>query len=98
MTVLLDPANRARGGIKWGYVVHTVAMFISLMIGAVMSLYVQAFSYVEKREFPEGPFFYQISVGNDAISTVPMIFGNLGQWLTDGLLVSTTLDPAATSV
>ena len=97
MGTLLDPINRTRGGIKWGFVAHTVAMFSCLMIYTGMGLDLQAISYVDDRGFPEGPLFYQIAISSDALSRVPYIVLMVNQWLADGLLVSTALNSVAAS-
>ena len=98
MAALFHPVNRARAGIKWGFVAHTVATFACLMINVAMFYYLQAFSYTEKRKYTNGPLYYQIFVADDAVSTVPTGASVVCGWLADGLLVSTALDSVATSV
>lgn len=88
MGTLLDPTNRTRGGIKWGLVVHTVAMFSFLTIYTGMNLDLQSISYVDNREFPDAPLLYQFNISTTAISVVPNVMFPLNQWLADGLLVS----------
>lgn len=92
MTALL---NRPKGGIKWGLVAHTVAMFSFATINSAMTLDIQSISYIDNREFSggdyvslPGPFGYQFFIFSEAINGVPNIMFFLNQWLADGLLVS----------
>lgn len=94
MGALLNPVNRTKGDVKWGLVVHTVAMLLLVTIDVAMSLDLQSISYIENREFPgirgkifPGPYGYQDLVCSKAINTVPSIMFQLNQWLADGLLV-----------
>ena len=89
-----NPANRTKGGIRWGLVAHTVAMFSFVTISTAMNLDIQSFSYIDNREFPgnggmpPGPLGYQFLIHSKATSVVPSIMFILNQWLADGLLVS----------
>lgn len=94
MGVLLNPVDGKRG-IKWGLVVHTVAMFLLVTIDCCMNFCLQWISYVDNREFlgdpstPPGPFGYQIGfLYKTPMNTVAGIMSFLNMWLADGLLVS----------
>ena len=97
MDALLNPANRAKGGTKWGLIVHTSAMFSLVTIFTGMTLDIQSISYIDSREFsgdtllPPGPLGYQVRIYSKAIGIVPSVAFLLNQWLADGLLVSTAL-------
>ena len=90
MGTLLDPANRTRGGVKWGLVAHTAAMFSFVSIYTAVSLDLQPISYINNREFPAGPLLYQFFVSTKGVNIIPNIMYPLNQWLADGLLVSST--------
>ena len=98
MVALLDPINRSRGGIKWGLVVHTIAMFSFVTIYTATNLDIQSFSYIDYRVFPgspgtvPGPFGYQLYTYSQAICVVPSVVFTLNNWLADGLLVSSVFD------
>lgn len=91
---LLNPIDRTKGGIKWGLVVHTVAMFSVLTINAAMSLDLYSISYIDNREFratgrtPSGPYGYQWHIYSEAISIVPNVMLYLNTCLADGFLAS----------
>ena len=94
MTALLNPVNRAWGGIKWPLVAHTAAMFSFATIYTAMNLNLQSIAYIDNREFPgekmvlPGPLGYQFLIYSKAISVVPNLMYMLNNWLADGLLVS----------
>lgn len=94
MNALLNPVNRAWGGIKWPLVAHTVAIFSFVTIYTAMNLNLQLISFVDNREFPgggvlsPGPLGYQFFIYSKAISIVPNLTFLLNNWLADGLLVS----------
>ena len=97
MNALLDPVNRARGGIKWGLVAHTAATFTFATIYIALNLNVQSLSFIDNREFPgtgaddaipPGPVGYQWSIRSKPIGIAPTPMLVLNNWLTDGLLVS----------
>lgn len=94
MGALLGPASRTGGVVKWGLVVHTVAMFSFLTILIALLLDIQSISYIDNREFAgasgapwAGPLSYQLLIYDKAISVVPIIMFLLNNWLADGLLV-----------
>jgi hypothetical protein len=94
MAALLNPVNRARGGVKWPLVAHTLAMFSFVTIYTALNLDIQSISYIDNREFPgvdgipPGPFGYQFSIYYKAIYIIPGVTFSLNGWLADGLLVS----------
>jgi hypothetical protein len=96
MAALLNPINHGRGGIKWGLVVYTAAMFVFVTIGISMDLHLLPFSYIDNREFPgddevlvfPGPLGYRIFLTSKMIGVFPNIMGLINSWLADGLLVS----------
>ena len=79
--------------IKWGLVVHTVAMFSNITIPAVMRLNLQYVCYIEYPGFPgdavspAGPLGCQIlGIINLHRAYFRSMFP-LNQWLADGFLV-----------
>ena len=96
---MLNPADRTRGGIKWGFVVHTALMFSIVTAYNADNLALQSLSYINNREYPgdndgyPGPFNYQYIIYNKPIAVVPAIMFILNYWLADGLLVSSVLNP-----
>ena len=94
MGALLDPAGRAKGGTKWGLVVHTTTMFSLATIFTGITLDIQSICDVDNRLFPgseilpPGPLGYQILTYTKATGIVPSVFWLVNQWLADGLLVS----------
>ena len=95
MGALLDPTSRTKGGIKWGLVAHTAAMFLFVTIYTAINLDLQSISYIDNQAFPGGPLLYQLYVSAKAISLVPNVMFPLNQWLADGLLVSSMLSTVA---
>lgn len=94
-STLLDPANRLRGGIRWGLVAHTTAMFSFVTIYNGMYLNLQSISFVDYRAFPglgdylsPGPLGYQYLIYTGPMCMIPHIVFLLNTWLADGLLVS----------
>ena len=98
MNTLLDPAIRTRGSIKWGLVAHTVAMFSSVTVYIGMNLNVHSISYVDNREYSNGPLIFQYTIFTKAIFAVPNFMLPLNQFLADGLLVSPILNSVALGV
>lgn len=94
MSVLLNPLNSIRRGIKWALVAHTVAMFSLLTIPTAINLNDKSVFYINNREFPgndeqpPGPVGYGSLVGTNATGTFLVLAFSLSQWLADGLLVS----------
>ena len=97
MDALLNPVNRKKGDTKWGLIVHTSAMFSFVTIFTGMTLDIQSVSYIDGREFtgdallPPGPLGYQVGIYSKAIGIVPSVALLLNQWLSDGLLVCSTM-------
>ena len=98
MTSLLDPERRPKGGIRWGLVAHTMVLFSVATAFALSNLNLQSVSYVDNREFPDmgdgfpGPFNWQFFVYNKPIVFFPSIMFIINTWLTDGLLVCSTIE------
>ena len=97
MTALLSSANRTRGGIKWGLVVHTITMFSFVMIDCFTNFAIQSISYIDNRAFTgdemyPGPFGYQLYTISEPINVVPSVTFYLNNWLADGLLVGSASD------
>ena len=97
MDALLNPVNRMRGGIKWGLVIHTAAMFSFVTIYTAISLNIHSISFIDNREFsgtstdnviPPGPVGYQWFIRYKAISIALAPVAVMNNWLADGLLVS----------
>jgi hypothetical protein len=99
MNGLLAPGNRARRGVKWGLVAHTVAMFSFVTIYTAVVLNIQSISFTDNRGFPgrdddsgplpPGPIGYQLLIHSTPIGILPTPMLVLNNWLIDGLLVST---------
>ena len=75
--------------------VHTVAVFSFLTMGAAISRDVFLMSYINGREFAEpgvtpGPLGFQLlpSLRRQAICYLSYLVFPFNQWLSDGLLVS----------
>jgi hypothetical protein len=99
MGALLNPIDRTRGGIKWGILFHTAAMFSVLTLNAAISLDIYSISYIDNRDFtaanhkfPPGPYGYQWLIYSKAISIIPNVMLFLNTCLADGFLVSCVLD------
>ena len=95
MAALFDPVNRARGGIKWGLVAHTGAMFLFVTIYVAMSFNIQSIAFVDNRNFPgaagevpPGPVGFQFFLHSKAIGIAPTPMVLINNWLADGLWVS----------
>lgn len=94
MNALLNPANRRGGGIVWGLVAHTVAMFSFVTIDVCLKLHIQSISFIDNRGYPgnkpgvSGPYVYQLNpLIASPINTVPVIMTYLNLWLAGGLLL-----------
>jgi hypothetical protein len=114
LSALLYPAGHTKGGIKWGLVAHTSAMFSFATIAVGLGIDLQSISYIEDRDFPgfyngeaPGPLGYQLLVYSKAINVVPNLMFILNQLLADGLLVSfvfstvclaSNMDPSSSSI
>ena len=55
---------------------------------AMLTLDSLSVSYIDRREYPTGPWGYQYYDGSKAIVVAPEFLTLLNQWLADGLLVS----------
>ena len=102
MATLLNPANPTRKGIRWELVAHTVALFLFLTIPFGIDFSHLSAEYIDNREFPgddefpPGPLGYDSFRSLKATSTAILnAMFPLNQWLADGLLVSPTLNSAA---
>ena len=97
MSALLNSANRIGGGVKWGLIVHTLAMFLLLTIPTVINLSEVPILYVDEREFPGGTGLLPRPVergtfGSIATRIVLVVMPTLRDWLADGLLVRSVQD------
>ena len=98
MNTLLNPVDPTKGGIKWGVVAHTVAMFTSATVYTALNLDLQSVSSIDNRGFPgdgvlfPGPLGYQFFVNSKPITIVPDFLIFLNGWLADGLWVSPVLN------
>lgn len=61
---------------------------IATVYTAVLTLNFLSISYIDKREYPDGPWGYQFYVVAQAVVVAPEFLSLLNQWLADGLLVS----------
>ena len=93
MRVLLSPVDRTSGGIKWGFVAHTVAMFSFVTAYNALNLSFGPTSYIDNRDFPgdsvspPGPLGYQLLIISSTRSVVRSVMFLFNYWLADGLLV-----------
>ena len=94
MNALLNPVDR-RTGVRWPFVVHTVAMFLFTTVLVVAGGISMTASFVGNREFPgghfpllPGPLGYFLSLYSNAVVIVPRVMFLLNHCLADGLLVS----------
>lgn len=98
LSALLSTTERSRGGVRWGFVAHTAAMFSLVTIYTAINLEIQSISNIDNREFPgtdvmpPGPFGYELFISSTAIGVVPTIMFQLNTWLADGLLVSSVFN------
>ena len=98
MTALLNPTNRTKGGIRWGLVVHSAALFLNATVSLAIGLYILSLSYIDDREFPgadgqpPGPFGYGWPPQFTALNVISASLIPVNQWLVDGLLVSSALN------
>ena len=90
MTALL---NRKGGPINWGLVSHTMVTFAVVTVGTTIRFNVQLISYVDNCESP-GLIGYQGLTNPGAPRVIEDISFALGNWLADGLLVSSLFDAA----
>ena len=102
MAALLNPANRTNGGIEWGLIAHAAAMFSSVTIFTAANFNLQSISYINNREFSgvdimsvPGPVGYQLLIYSKPTDVITYTMFLLGQWLADGLLVSSAEFSAA---
>lgn len=103
MSALFDPVNRTTGGTRWGLVSYTVAMFSFVTVYTAINLDILSVSYIDNREFPAGvdgvlppgPFGYQALIYSRAMDTISNVMFLLNNWLADGLLVGSLLEPCA---
>lgn len=97
MGALFDPVNHARGGVRWGLVAHTIAMFSLVTVYTAMTLDIQSLCYVDDREFPgvgsalpPGPIGYRFLLLSKPINIIADSTFLLNNWLADGLMASST--------
>ena len=96
MTGLFDPEHRRGERVKWGLVSYTAAMFSLLTVLTATNFDVFSISYIDNRQFPGGPGAYMAFVLPTTLNPVPDAMAVFSNWLADGLLVSSLLDPAFT--
>ena len=103
MVSLLSPLHRRGEPIKWGLVFFTVVMFSMATVLTGMDLNIQSISHIDNRnfpgvkgKFPPGPYGYLMSIYYKPINYIPTILFIVTNWLTDGLLVSSSFNPAFT--
>ena len=96
LDALLHPT---KGKIKWGFVVHAVAMFSSLTISITIILNQLSISFIDDRDAAiitdasgKSPPF-QVLVSTPTTHLVSGLMFPLNQWLADGLLVIYDKDP-----
>lgn len=95
MTALLNPTHRRGERINWGLVSYTVATFSFVTVLTAANFRLLSICNIDNREFPgvkgvapPGPYGYQLFISPEALSVIPSVMLTLGNWLADGLLVS----------
>jgi len=102
MAALLNPANRKRGGIKWGFVAYTGAMFSFATVLTGMQLDIRSISFIDNREFPgndvapPGPLGYQSYIWSGVLTLIPDLMFIMNNWLADAFLVGPSSDTTST--
>ena len=96
MTGLFDPVHRRGERVKWGIVSYTVVMFSLATVLIAANFATFSVSYIDNRQFPDGPLVYMSSVLPRTLNPVADAMAIVSNWLADGLLVSSLLDPAFT--
>ena len=92
MGALVSPTNCKHkvGGIRWGLVALTTAIFLFSTTALAVNLNALSYDYIDHRKYPDlilpGSLGYGVSPRT--ISTILPSMILLNQWLTDGLLVS----------
>src|ERR1700679_1587496 len=87
MSVLLNPSNHGRWGIRWLFVVHNVVMFLLVTAFTAMYLGVRSITDIDMPAFPgndslpPGYVGYQPLVFSEAISLIPRTLFVLNNWL-----------------
>lgn len=93
MGALLNPVNKIKGGIRWGLVAHTVAMFLFFMISTVIFFDGVSTAYIDERSFPgtpdlpPGPLEVGYLSSSSPVSALQEAMIPVNQWLADGLLL-----------
>jgi len=94
-TALFNPVYRRGESIKWGLASYTVIMFSLVTVYTATRLHMFSISYIDNRNFRDGPYSYMGDMSFGAIGLVYRVTFRLNNWLADGLLVSPLLDPIA---
>ena len=96
MAGLLSSDHRRREGIKWRFILYTMAMFSFVTVYTAMNLQIQSNTFIDHRELPGTPLNYQYHARYEALGFIPNVMFNLNNWLADGLLVSSFFGVAPT--
>ena len=94
MISLFNPVHRRGEGIKWGFTSYTVIMFFLATVYTAINLHMFSISYIDNRNSPDGPYLYSVEISFTVIGFVYTAAFRLNNWLADGLLVRSLLDPA----
>jgi len=92
MTALLGSAHRRGERIKWGLVSYTMIMFSLATVFTGIVLHELSVSYIDNRDFPDGPYGYQVYIDYTAVGFIRRTTFRLGNWLADSLLVGDLFD------
>ena len=93
MGALLSPTHRKHkaGGIRWGLVAFTTAMFFFSTTALALNLDVLSYNYIGHRDYLildlPGSLGY-LGDNQGAVNIIVLSVTPLNQWLADGLLVS----------
>ena len=103
MAALFNPIYRKGEPVKWWLVCYTVAMFSVTTVLTGVNIDLLSIAYIDDRKFPgsdgklpPGPYGYQLFISPGALNVTTNVMFSLGNWLADGLLVSSLSGAAFT--
>ena len=88
MIALFNRVHHRGEGIKWGLVSYTVIMFLLVTVYTATKGHILSISYIDNRDFPRGPWEYQVKTYQTVIPTVSRAAFTLNNWSADAFLVS----------
>ena len=101
MAALFNSVNRRGEPVKRGLVFYTAITFAVATVLTATNLHLFSIAYIDNRDFPgidgmvnPGPTGYQVLISPEAVSIIANSAFALGDWLANGLLVSSLFDAA----